>query len=72
MKEHQKDIRNFSDKSHIAKHVIDQKHSFDFAEVETLTNECNWTRRVIKESLYTSETQGRALNDVKFKLNIFS
>ena len=72
MKEHQKDIRNFSDKSHIAKHVIDHKHSFDFAAVETLTNESNWTRRVIKESLYTSETQGRALNDVKFKLNIFS
>ena len=55
----------------MVKHVVEHTHSFDFAEVETLTNEGHWTRRVVKESLYTSETQGRAINDVKFKLNIF-
>lgn len=72
MKEHQKDIKNSSENSHVAKHSNEKKHSFDFANVETLANECNWNRRIIKESLYTSETNGRALNDVKFKLNVFS
>ena len=72
MKEHQKDIKNFSDKSNIARHVIDNKHSFDFVNAQTLTYESNWHRRVIKESLHTSATNGKALNDVKFKLNVFS
>ena len=72
MKEHQKDIRNFSENSNVAKHVIDKKHTFDFAGAQTLTYESNWNRRVIKESLYTSDMKGKSLNDVKFKLNVFN
>ena len=71
MKEHSKDIKNFSDNSNIAKHVNEQKHSFNIQEAETLNIESNWTRRIIKESLYTQQHHKEALNDVKFKLNIF-
>ena len=54
MKEHRKDIQNFSDKSNIAKHVNECKHSFDFATTETLARDSNWTGRIIKESLLTN------------------
>ena len=72
MKEHRKDIRKFSGSSHVAQHSNETEHSFGFSNVETLAAENNWTRRIIKESLYTSETNGRAPNDSKFKLNMFS
>ena len=71
MKEHQKDIRNFSETSNIVKHTNEQKYSFNFQEVKTLGNENEWTRRVTKESLDTQEQNERAINDVKYKLNIF-
>ena len=71
MKEHQKDINKKSDSSNIAKHVTEHKHSFNFNQAETLSYENNWERQIIKESLYTQQSSGRALNDVKFKLNVF-
>jgi arginyl-tRNA--protein-N-Asp/Glu arginylyltransferase len=72
LKEHQKDIKKSSDKSNIAKHANDHKHAFNFPESETLSLETNWKRRIIKESLFTEETYGKAINDVKFKLKVFS
>ena len=72
MKEHQIDIRNVSDKSNIAKHVSECKNSFDFASVKTLAKESSWTRRIIKERLFTNISPENALNDVKFKPNVFS
>ena len=71
MKEHKKDIRNSSESSHVAKHANKEKHSFEFENVEILSLESNWRRRIIKESLFTQETLGKSLNDTKFKLNIF-
>ena len=71
MKEHKKDIRNRSESSHVAKHANEEKHSFDFEKVQTLSLESNWRRRIIKESLFTHEMLGKSLNDTKFKLNVF-
>ena len=71
MKEHQRDIRSLSNLSNIVRHVTEHKHSFNFEQVETLSYENNWIHRIIKESLHTHEILGQALNDVKFKLNIF-
>ena len=71
MKEHQKDINKKSDSSNIAKHVTEHKNSFNFNQAETLSYENNWEHRIIKESLYTQQSSGQALNDVKFKLNVF-
>ena len=71
MKEHKKDITNLSNSSNIVKHVIKQNHSFDFNEVESLIYENNWNRRIIKESLYTYQSLNLALNDVKYKLNVY-
>jgi hypothetical protein len=62
MKEHQKDIKNISDSSNVVKHVIQHNHSFNFNEVETLTKENNWTRRVIKESLFTHQSSEKVFN----------
>jgi len=71
MKEHQADIKKHTQSSNVAKHANDNKHSFNFIESETLALETNWRRRIIKESLFTHQMQDKALNDVKFKLNIF-
>ena len=71
MKEHKKDITNLSNSSNVVEHVIEQNHTFDFNEVETLIYENNWNRRIIKESLYTYQSLNLALNDVKYKLNVF-
>ena len=71
MKEHQKDIKKMSDSSKITKHVTEHRHSFNFDQAETLSYENNWKRRIIKESLYTQEALDQALNDIRFKLNVF-
>jgi hypothetical protein len=72
MNEHQADIRKYREISNVAKHANEEKHAFDFKRSETLALETNWRRRIIKESLFTHEMKERALNDVKFKLNIFT
>ena len=43
MKQHQqqKDIRNLSESSNVVKQVIEQKHSFNFNQAETLSKENN-------------------------------
>ena len=71
IKEHQADIKKHSQRSNIAKHANENKHSFDFTQSGTLTLESNWRRRIFKESLFTHQMENKALNDVKFKLNIF-
>jgi hypothetical protein len=71
MKEHQADIQKHKQCSNVAKHANENKHSFNFIQAETLTLESNWRRRIIKESLFTHQINDKALNDVKFKLNIF-
>ena len=71
MKEHQTDIKKFTESSNVAKHANTEKHIFDFDNSETLALETNWKCRTVKESLLTYELQDKALNDVKFKLNVF-
>ncbi|CAF3362230.1 unnamed protein product [Rotaria sp. Silwood2] len=72
IKEHKADIKKQAVSSHVAKHANEQKHSFDFSRSETLALETNWRRRIIKESLFTNLLKEKSLNDVKFKLNIFT
>lgn len=71
MKEHEADIRKCAEFSNIAKHANTEKHSLDLANTETLALETDWKRRTIKESIFTYEMLDKALNDVKFKLNVF-
>jgi hypothetical protein len=72
MKVHQNDIRNCKENSHVAQHVLETRHSFDFDNVETLSFDTNWKWRTIKESLFTHYSYGKSLNDVKHKLRIFA
>jgi hypothetical protein len=72
MKEHKSDIRKCNESLNVVKHANEEKHSFDFTNSETLALETNWRRRVIKESLFTHQIKNKSLNDVKFKLNIFT
>ena len=71
MAEHKAKIKTFASDSRIMEHVEDQKHSFEFTRVKTLTLESNWQKRTIKESLLTHKTLGNAINDTKYKLWIF-
>ena len=45
MKEHQTDIKKFTESSNVAKHANTEKHAFDFDTSETLGLETNWKRR---------------------------
>jgi hypothetical protein len=69
--EHKAAIKKQDMKSEIAKHVINTKHTMDFKKVETLTKESDWKRRIIKESLFTNENNAKAINEIKYKLQVF-
>ena len=71
LKEHQEDIRKQKETSKIVQHVYEKKHAMDFENYEILCHESDWRRRIIKESLYTHNNFGKALNDVKHNLNVF-
>ena len=71
MKEHQTNIKKQKDTSELVQHILKEKHTFDFDNVDTINHEVNWQRRVIKESIYTYESNGKALNEVNHKLNVF-
>lgn len=70
MKEHKDDIRILKDTSKIAQHVAEKQHNMDFDNVKILCHESNWRRRIIKESLHTHNSFGKAINDVKHQLNV--
>ena len=53
MAEHRTRMKMFASDSKIVEHIEDQKHSFAFTRVKTLTLESNWQKRTIKESLLT-------------------
>ena len=71
MKEHQADIRKHESSSVLTKHTKTKKHTFDFNSMRTLSGETNWSPRIIKESILTHETFGKALNDTKYVLKTF-
>jgi hypothetical protein len=64
-------MKSSSEDSHVTRHSNDSKHSFGFLNVGTLGNESNFSKRIIKESLFASKTNGSALSNVKFKLRIY-
>ena len=71
MKEHQANIKKLKDTSELVQHILKTKYTFDFNNVETINHETSWQRRVIKESLYTFESNGKAMNEINHKLNVF-
>jgi hypothetical protein len=71
MKEHKANIKKHESSSALTKHTETEKHSFDFDNVRTLSRETEWSRRIIKESILTHETFGKALNDTKHILKVF-
>jgi len=71
MKEHKNDIKKDKLTSLIAQHCNINNHRMDIDNAETLSLESIWKRRVIKESLLTHYTHGKAINEVKYKLKVF-
>ncbi len=71
MSEHTAAIRKKDTNSEMVKHILNTQHTIDFTNIETLTKETDWKRRTIKESLLTHESNGKAINEVKHKLQVF-
>jgi hypothetical protein len=71
MKEHEVAIRKNTTDSDLAKHMNNTQHAADFTNVETLGNESDWRRRVIKESLFTQQHLGKTINQVKHNIRVF-
>jgi hypothetical protein len=70
MNEHQANIRNLSDNSKLVEHILKEKHTFDFSNVQTLALESDWRRRVIKESILTTRMLGNSINDIKHTIQV--
>jgi hypothetical protein len=71
MKEHQNNIKKMDHNSRIFQHVYHNSHTMNFNHVETLGYESDWRRRIIKESLFTQATLGKAINDTKHNIKVF-
>lgn len=72
MKEHQANIRSLSSKSKLVEHILEHKHKFDFSNTKTLALESDWRKRVIKESILTSRTLGKSINETKHTIRVVS
>ena len=72
VQKHQNDTKKMSDSSNIIKYAIEHKYSFNSHQAQTLSFENNRKRRIIKVTLHTQQISGQALNDVKFKQNVFA
>jgi hypothetical protein len=70
MKEHKANIRTLSTKSKLVEHILTHKHQFDLTNSKTLALESDWRKRVIKESIFTSRTLGKSINEVKHAIQI--
>jgi hypothetical protein len=70
MKEHKANIRTLSTKSELAEHILTHKHQFEFTNTQTLTLETDWRKRVIKESILSSRTLGKSINNVKHAIQV--
>jgi hypothetical protein len=70
MKEHKANIRTLSTKSKLVEHILTHKHQFDFTNTKTLALESDWRKRVIKESILTSRTLGKSINEVKHTIQV--
>ena len=64
MKEHKDRIKTLSSDSKLVEHILEYKHNIDFSNTSTLAFESNWRKRVIKESILTNRTLGRAINEI--------
>ena len=72
MNEHKAKARLLSADSKIVQHILEHNHSFDFSNASTLALalEKDWRKRVIKESIMTQKTLGRAIDDTKHTIRI--
>jgi len=71
MSEHRTAIKKNDRNSELAKHANDERHEIHLDNVETLGNESDWRRRIIKESLFTQQSLGKTINEVKHSLRVF-
>ena len=69
--EHKSKIKSLSSDSKLVEHIEKCKHKFDFLNTKTLALENDWRKRIIKESILTSKTLGKAINDTKHTLRVF-
>ena len=70
MNEHKAKARLLSADSKIVEHILEHNHSFDFSNASTLARESDWRKRVIKESIMSQKTLGRAINDTKHTIRV--
>ena len=70
IKEHKANIKTLSTKSKLVEHILTYKHQFDFTNTKTLALESDWRKRVIKESILTSRTLGKSINEVKHTIHV--
>ena len=70
MNEHKSKARLLSADSKIVQHILEHNHSFDFSNASILALETDWRKRVIKESIMTQKTLGRAIDDTKHTIRI--
>ena len=70
MNEHKAKVKSLSSDSKIVEHILEHKHNFDFSNASTIALETDWRKRVIKESIMTQKTLGRAINDTKHTIRI--
>ena len=70
MKEHKANIKTLATNSKLVEHILTYKHQFDFTNTETLAFESDWRKRVIKESILTSRSLGKSINEVKHTIHV--
>ena len=68
--EHKAKVKSLSTDSKIVEHILEHSHNFDFSNTATLALETDWRKRVIKESIMTHRTLGRAINDTKHTIRV--
>lgn len=70
--EHKTKLKSLSTDSKLVEHILEYKHQFDFSNTKTLARETNWRKRIMKESILTSRTLDKSVNEVKHTLQIVS
>jgi hypothetical protein len=58
MNEHRRAVRTFSDRSEVARHVLETDHRIDFGGAEIVTKERKFYKRIFKEAWVTEREGG--------------
>ncbi len=71
MTEHRAKIKALVSDSKLAQHIQQNKHKFDFLEVETFAWKTDLRKRVIKESIFTHKIFSNVIKNTKHTLHVF-